>query len=336
MNDFHRLITKWYRLNKRDLPWRKTNNPYFIWLSEIILQQTRVNQGLKYYLKFISHYPTVKDLSEASEEDILNDWQGLGYYSRGRNLLKAAQQVQNEFNGVFPNNYNDIIKLKGVGQYTASAIASFAFNEKRAVVDGNVYRLLSRYFGISTPIDSTLGKKEFQQLADTLITEKDPATHNQAIMEIGALICTPKNTQCEFCPLNTSCYALQNKKTNDFPVKSKKNKVRKRYFHFLFFQDNQYTYLEKRTTKDIWHNMYQFPLIELKKESDEPKIKEQTTKKYHFKHLLSHQTIFATFHVIPASPKEIKPNWIKVHSSQLSDFPLPKLMEKGILATIHI
>lgn len=328
MNDFSRLITFWYRLNKRELPWRTTNNPYYIWLSEIILQQTRVDQGLNYYRKFIKNYPTIKDLADATEEQVLNDWQGLGYYSRGRNLLKSAKQIQDEFNGEFPDNYNDIIKLKGVGQYTASAISSFAFKEKKAVVDGNVYRLLSRYFNIDTPIDSTKGKKEFQLLADELISNNHPDIHNQAIMELGAMICTPKKAKCEACPLNDSCLAFQKKSIYQLPVKSKKTKVTKRYFHFFFYQFDGETYIEKRIEKDIWQNMYQFPMIELFKEKEVPQINQTILKEFTFKHLLSHQTIFAHFYIILQDPLKTESEWMKIKISELENYPLPKLMEK--------
>lgn len=236
MTDFHRLIVEWYRLNKRDLPWRETQNAYFIWLSEIILQQTRVLQGMNYYLKFISHYPTVHDLANASEQDVLNDWQGLGYYSRARNLHFTAKLISTEMKGVFPSSFNEIKKLKGIGDYTAAAISSFAYNLPQAVVDGNVYRVLSRVFEVHLPIDSTQGKKFFADLAQELISLKEPAIHNQAIMELGAMQCLPVNPICHSCPLNSICLAFSNRTYKELPIKLKKVKVRNRYFHFLIFK----------------------------------------------------------------------------------------------------
>jgi len=207
---FSNQLIYWYLNNRRDLPWRKTTNPYHIWLSEIILQQTRVDQGMDYYLKFIQNFPTVNDLAIAPEEKVLKLWQGLGYYSRARNLHFSAKYIVNELNSVFPSTYNDIIKLKGVGDYTASAVSSICFNEPMAVVDGNVYRVLARYFGILTPINTSKGIKEFKKLAQQLLNKEDPATNNQAIMEFGARMCKPQNPDCNSCPLNDSCSALAN------------------------------------------------------------------------------------------------------------------------------
>ena len=235
--DFKNKLTNWYSIHKRDLPWRQTKNPYNIWLSEIILQQTQVKQGLPYYEAFVKQYPTIFDLANASEEDVLKLWQGLGYYSRARNLHTTAKHIAFELNGEFPNNYKDLIKLKGVGDYTASAIASIAFNEVAAVVDGNVYRVLSRYFGIKTPINSTTGIKEFKALASSLIDTEQPATFNQAIMEFGAIQCKPKSPYCVICPLNDKCIALQKNAIDALPVKLKKTKVTKKFFNFLVCLD---------------------------------------------------------------------------------------------------
>ena len=258
-------LINWYLVNKRDLPWRATNNPYFIWLSEIILQQTQVAQGLPYYKAFTSKFPTVFDLANAEESQVLKLWQGLGYYSRARNLHASAKYIVNEFNGVFPDTYNEIIKLKGVGDYTASAIASICFNETTAVVDGNVYRALSRIYGISTPINTGKGFKEFKALAQELIDTKQPATFNQAIMEFGARQCKPKSPDCSICPFNTSCVALQKNKIEQLPVKLKALKVKKKNFNFMvILSADQKTILEKREGKGIWQNLYQFPLIETK------------------------------------------------------------------------
>jgi A/G-specific adenine glycosylase len=260
---FSKTLIQWYLQNKRDLPWRNSTNPYIIWLSEIMLQQTRVAQGLPFFLRFTVAFPTVFDLANASEEQVLKLWQGLGYYSRARNLHKTAKQIAFELNGEFPNNYNDLLQLKGVGEYTAAAIASFAYNENVPVVDGNVFRVLSRYFDIETDIASAVGKKEFTQLASELLPKGKANEFNQAIMEFGALLCVPKNPDCQNCVFNDSCLALQKKKVAQLPVKSKKLKVRHRFFNYLVFSDsNNNTLIQKRTQKGIWHNLYEFPLLE--------------------------------------------------------------------------
>ncbi len=267
--NFSNLLTHWYLQNKRDLPWRNTTNPYFIWLSEIMLQQTRVAQGMPYFESFTTAFPTVFDLANASEEQVLKLWQGLGYYSRARNLHKTAQFVATELNGVFPDNYLDLLKLKGVGEYTAAAIASFSYHEAVPVVDGNVFRVLSRYFDIETDIAAASAKKEFAALAYELMPKNNPALFNQAIMEFGALQCVPKSPNCGICVFNSSCAALQQKKVNQLPVKSKKLKTRNRFFNYLVVSDeNENTIIQKRTDKGIWQNLYEFPLIETDREED--------------------------------------------------------------------
>lgn len=268
---FSKSLIQWYLQNKRDLPWRNTVNPYFIWLSEIMLQQTRVAQGLPYFLRFTSAFPTVFDLAKADEEEVLKLWQGLGYYSRARNLHKTAKQIAFEFDGKFPKTYSELLKLKGIGEYTAAAIASFSYNETVPVVDGNVFRVLSRYFDVETDIASSGAKKEFTQLAAALIQEGEANIFNQAIMEFGALQCVPKNPDCSICVFNDSCLALQQKKVAQLPVKSKKTKVTNRYFNYLVFLDeNENTIIHKRTQKGIWQNLYEFPVLEtITAESDE-------------------------------------------------------------------
>ncbi|UPT72243.1 MAG: A/G-specific adenine glycosylase [Flavobacterium sp. JAD_PAG50586_2] len=268
---FSKSLIQWYLQNKRDLPWRNTVNPYFIWLSEIMLQQTRVAQGLPYFLRFTSAFPTVFDLAKADEEEVLKLWQGLGYYSRARNLHKTAKQIAFEFDGEFPKTYSELLKLKGIGEYTAAAIASFSYNETVPVVDGNVFRVLSRYFDVETDIASSGAKKEFTQLAAALIQEGEANIFNQAIMEFGALQCVPKNPDCSICVFNNSCLALQQKKVVQLPVKSKKTKVTNRYFNYLVFWDeNENTIIHKRTEKGIWQNLYEFPVLEtISAESDE-------------------------------------------------------------------
>lgn len=292
-------LVLWYLHNKRNLPWRSTINPYKIWLSEIILQQTRVDQGMSYYHRFLEHFPTISDLAVASEEEVLKLWQGLGYYSRARNLHFSAKYVMNELKGEFPTNYNELIKLKGVGDYTASAIASICYNQPTAVVDGNVYRVLARYFGISTPINSTKGIKEFKQLAQSLIDIKNPGAHNQAMMEFGARMCKPQNPDCPICPLNTSCLALSKKQIKELPVKEKKIKIKHRYFNYLVIQtENNTTKLVKRE-KGIWLNLYEFPLIETLAEIDE-------------KELIAHSEFDLLFKKLPISIKQFN-NELIVH-----------------------
>ena len=332
---FSDILITWYSKNKRELPWRNTLSPYKIWLSEIILQQTRVAQGLSYYNKFVENYPTVRDLANDSEDNVLKLWQGLGYYSRARNLHATAKFVASELDGVFPDTYDEIIKLKGVGVYTAAAISSFCFEEKRAVVDGNVYRVLSRYFGIQTPIDSTIGKKEFQSLAQECLSINRPGEHNQAIMEFGALQCTP-SPKCEDCPLNNSCEAFANSNVKDLPVKEKKIKVRNRYFNFLVIGDQHSLYVQKRESKDIWQNLYQFPLFESEKEVSSPSelgdvlIVESTFKKVseQFKHVLSHQRIYAKFWEFSVKELPSQKGFKKIKKHDIQDFAIPRLIEK--------
>jgi A/G-specific adenine glycosylase len=319
------------------LPWRKSKNPYFIWLSEIMLQQTRVAQGLGYYLKFTHTFPTVFDLAKADESTVLKMWQGLGYYSRARNLHFSAKYIANELNGQFPTSYTEIIKLKGVGDYTASAIASICFNEPTAVVDGNVYRVLSRYFGIKTAINSTSGIKEFKTLAQTLIDSSQPGTFNQAIMDFGALHCKPQNPLCESCPFSDSCVALEKKLTKELPVKDKKVKVRKRYFNFLVIKtsDNK-TILTERKGKGIWQGLYQFPLIEREKNINQKEIisseeftglfpDETTLSLFNSKeivHKLSHQHLYTQFWIVETNTlKNADILW-----ENIQDFPVPVLI----------
>lgn len=260
---FSKTLKHWYSNNKRELPWRQTKEPYFIWLSEIILQQTQVRQGLPYYNKFIQEFPSVLHLSNADESAVLKLWQGLGYYSRARNLHTTAKHIANELDGKFSSTYKELLQLKGIGDYTASAIASICFNEATAVVDGNVYRVLARYFGIDTPINSSKGAKEFKQLAQELIDLKDPATFNQAIMEFGATQCKPQNPDCAICPFNNSCIAFAENRINELPVKIKSAKAKKKHFNFLvLISSDEKTVLEQRKGKGIWQNLYQFPLIE--------------------------------------------------------------------------
>ncbi|GGD22544.1 A/G-specific adenine glycosylase [Hyunsoonleella pacifica] len=338
---FSNILINWYSSNKRDLPWRKTKNPYFIWLSEIILQQTQVKQGLPYYEAFVTEFPTVFHLAKASESEVLKLWQGLGYYSRARNLHFTAKYIVNELNGEFPNTYKGLLQLKGVGDYTASAIASICYEEATAVVDGNVYRVLGRYFGIETPINSTNGIKEFKTLAQELIDEKDPATFNQAIMEFGATQCRPKNPDCMFCPFQDSCVAYNKGTIDKLPVKLKKTKVKQRYFNFLvFLSEDKHTILEKREGKGIWQNLYQFPLIETEQHLDydaflklakaHPILKNKTFELHQYNnvpkvHKLSHQHLNTTFWTVSVESVE---NGIPFE--KITEYPVPILIGKFI------
>ena len=259
---FSKILLDWYDPDSRPMPWKAEKDPYLVWLSEIILQQTRVEQGLPYFNKFKENYPTVNDLAEAPEDELMKLWEGLGYYSRARNLHFSAKLIANEFNGKFPSDYNAILKLKGVGPYTAAAIASFAFGLPHAVVDGNVFRVLSRIFGIDDPIDSSAGKKKFELLANQLLDKKNPSVYNQAIIDFGAIQCSPKSPDCGTCPFQKHCFAFQNDRIQDFPVKSKKLVKKTRFFNYLILNNRDNVSIRKRNNKDIWRNLYEFPLIE--------------------------------------------------------------------------
>lgn len=338
--NFHKILTDWYSIHKRDLPWRKTKNPYHIWLSEIILQQTQIKQGLPYYENFIINFPSVFDLAKAKEETVLKLWQGLGYYSRARNLHYTAKHIVDEFNGVFPTSYKELLKLKGIGDYTASAIASICFEESTAVVDGNVYRLLSRYFGIETPINSTEGIKEFKNLAQQLLPKKNIGDYNQSLMEFGSRQCKPKNPNCNVCPLHKKCTALELNKIEMLPVKLKKLKITKKHFNFLvFISEDRRTILKQRIGKGIWQNLYQFPLVETNEDLKERDFSENKTiikflnKKpytvalYNKKtiiHKLSHQHLYTKFWIIKVSKLPEK----GVAISKLKTFPVPILISK--------
>ena len=339
MADFRILIQEWFRLSKRNLPWRETFDPYKIWLSEVILQQTKVEQGLNYYLKFTEAFPTVYELASASEDEVLNLWQGLGYYSRARNLHFSAKQIVADFKGVFPKTYKDVLSLKGVGEYTAAAITSIAYGLPHAVVDGNVYRVLSRYLLIETPIDTTQGKKEFALAANSLLDTKNPGDHNQAIMELGALICLPKKPKCDYCPINGSCLAREKSKQLELPIKIKKTKVTNRFFNYLVFTDGKHTLLKKRTGKGIWQGLYDFPLIE---KTDDKPINSTDLKTYNythlkndgvFTHILSHQKIVATFWITTIEKLPDLKNHTKVAITNIENYPLPQLLIRYIKAS---
>ncbi|MBP7396663.1 MAG: A/G-specific adenine glycosylase [Flavobacterium sp.] len=340
--NFTNLLIEWYLQKKRDLPWRNTTNPYPIWLSEIILQQTRVAQGMPYFYAFLESFPTVKELAIADEQQVLKLWQGLGYYSRARNLHQTAQYIANELDGVFPNSYAGLIQLKGIGEYTAAAIASFAYNEPVPVVDGNVFRVVSRYFGIESDISTGKTKKEFTALAAELLSKEQPALFNQAIMEFGAMHCTPKNPDCENCIFNSSCVALQKGLVGQLPFKSKKIKIRKRYFNYIVLQDKKgNTKIQQRTDKGIWHNLYEFPLFETTQEEGfetiAPLIKNDTdfgdsvvsiqeANPISLIHKLSHQHLYIKFWKVTVN------NTLTdgVNPEQLRTFPFPIVIHNFI------
>ena len=340
--NFSKILTHWYSENKRDLPWRRTQNPYHIWLSEIIMQQTQIKQGLPYYQTFVEYFPSVFDLANAKEETVLKLWQGLGYYSRARNLHYAAKYIVNELNGDFPKTYKELLKLKGVGDYTASAIASICYEESTAVVDGNVYRLLSRYFGIKTAINSTEGVKEFKALAQNLLPKDNIGDYNQAMMDFGSRQCKPKVPNCSVCPLKEKCVAFQIKQINVLPVKLKKTKIRKRYFNFLvFISKDSKTVLQQRIGKGIWRNLYQFPLVETDVELNSKNFYDSEEVKNHlsnidFKinlhnkksiiHKLSHQHLYAKFWIIKTSSPLIK----SISISDIRTYPVPILISNFI------
>ncbi len=310
MNTVTQKLAKWYKIHHRELPWRETTDPYKIWLSEIILQQTRVEQGMPYYYKFVEQYPTLKHLANASIDEVLKLWQGLGYYSRARNMLTAANELLQKHKGKFPMDYQSILGLKGVGDYTAAAIASLAFNLPHAVVDGNVYRVLSRLYNVDTPINSTKGKHQFAQYAEELLDRKNPGTHNQAMMELGAICCKPANPTCHICPIAEHCLALANGTVNKLPVKTKNKPVQNRYLNYLFLVNDDKFCLLQRGVDDIWKGLYDLPVIEYHKllEADElyhdfffGQIKGRQTLVYKgssdYVHKLTHRNLHARFHI---------------------------------------
>jgi A/G-specific adenine glycosylase len=334
--NFSAELIAWYTHNKRDLPWRNTTDAYIIWLSEIILQQTRVEQGMPYFYRFAEKYPTVTAFAAAHEDEILRLWQGLGYYSRGRNMLKTAQLVQQKYNGMFPVSYNELIKLKGIGEYTAAAISSFSSNEARAVVDGNVYRVLARYFGVEEPINSVKGKKMFQKIADEVLDNASPALHNQAIMEFGAMLCKPKNPACGICPVHINCVAFKTNATTYLPVKLKTVKIRKRYFNYMLISDGKKILMNKRNEGDIWANMYDLPLMETPELLEPvellqmPQIKKfgdnvaLTDNSAIIKHVLTHQQLYIRFLILKGFPESLQENWFYTEVEKLKSLALPK------------
>ena len=332
-------LVLWYIHNKRDLPWRHTTDAYVIWLSEIILQQTRVEQGMPYFYRVVEKYPNVSLFAAAPEDEILKLWQGLGYYSRGRNMLKTAQLVNELHGGKFPQRYDELIKLKGIGEYTAAAISSFSANEAKAVVDGNVYRVLARYFGIDDPINSTQGKKKFQKLANELLNYDNPGLHNQAMMEFGAMVCKPKKPACGICPVRTGCFAFTYNAVGTLPVKINKLKVRERYFNYFVIVNDDEILLNKRDETDIWANMYDLPLVEtsflmpVNALVALPQVAEHFGEDLEidsisqiYKHLLTHQRLYVRFIKIQTKTIKLKQKWFFANTKNLEKLALPKII----------
>lgn len=331
---FSRALLPWYRENQRPLPWRKTPDPYRVWLSEVILQQTRVDQGTAYWHRFVEHYPSVAHLAQAPEQQVLKLWQGLGYYSRARNLRTAAQQVVKEHDGRFPADHAGLLTLKGVGDYTASAIASICFGQPEPVVDGNVYRVLARVFGIATPIDSTEGKKQFRALAGELISEAHPGDHNQAVMELGATVCTPKNPRCDECPLARKCIALKEERIAELPVKAKRAAVRERHFNYLWIETDCGVLFRQRGPGDIWQGLWELPLIETANTATASTLKKHaglaSVKRIEgpVVHVLSHQRISATLWQAEWDGSPLPKDWKPVTPKALKKLPMHRLVER--------
>ena len=333
MKSFSYPLLTWYHKNKRDLPWRHTKDPYKIWLCEIIMQQTRVAQGLSYYNRFVEKFPTPAALAAASQDQVLKLWQGLGYYSRARNLHAAAQSMK----GTFPPTYEGVRALKGVGDYTAAAICSIAYNMPYAVVDGNVYRVLSRVFGIATPIDSSAGKKQFTHLAQRLLDKQHPGDYNQALMDLGAMVCTPQVPQCSSCPLAKICQARKEGTQEKLPVKAQKTKISTRYFHYIYVEQGKFTWLAQRGPGDVWQNLYEPPLVEsadehlksplLKKWFDTARVK--AASKTPLKHVLSHQIIYAYIYKVklPRTCK-VPAKFMQVSVAEVPKYAVSRLVQK--------
>ena len=340
-DNFAQLLLKWHITIDRPMPWKGERDAYRIWLSEIILQQTRVAQGLPYYERFVAAYPTIVDLAAAPEDEVLKLWEGLGYYSRARNLHATAKRVATEYNGIFPSEYRQIRDLKGVGDYTAAAIASFAFGLPHAVLDGNVYRVLSRVYGIDTPIDTTAGKKQFSALAQQLLDTSAPAQYNQAIMDLGATVCTPRSPRCDVCPMRSRCIAYSEGRIDELPFKSKKLKKRIRHFNYLVIKRQNVVYLRKRTDKDIWQGLYEYPLVESTASLDANQLHSnlqyqtllghtdvqlQATGKV-YKQQLTHQTILAKFWEVSLSQPLDSDDLIAVTVENMQQYAFPKIID---------
>ena len=341
ISSFSKIALDWFEENQRTLPWRGETDPYKIWVSEIILQQTRVNQGWEYYLNFINRFPNLKSLAQAPLQDALQLWQGLGYYSRVCNMHAAAQQIMQKHQGVFPQDYSDIRNLKGIGNYTAAAIASIAFQQPYPAVDGNVLRVISRIFGIYDDISQPKTVHKITKICDKLMDKKNPGTFNQALMELGAMQCTPKNPKCETCPFTNSCVALENEEVNLLPFKSLKIKIRERYFHYFIFLKDSKTIIEQRTENDIWKNLYQFPMIETQNACTEMEAIAKADQRQVFdrrgvflkevNHKLTHQHLTIRFYVIKDYLPELQDNQLIVSAEDLVKFPFPVILKEIVI-----
>ena len=331
---FSEKLIEWYRVNKRNLPWRLTKQPYKIWVSEIILQQTRIEQGEKYYYAFLEKYPNISELAKTNDEELLKVWEGLGYYSRALNMLKASRVVLNNFQGIFPSNYDDLIKLPGIGDYTASAISSICNNEVQPVVDGNVFRFLSRMFKIDLPIDKLKTKTYFKKLGFKLIDVVNPGDFNQAMMDYGSMVCRPKKFQCHKCLFSSNCKAFNSNTVMLYPFKEKRIKIKHRFLNYIFIITNdRKTLIKKRNGNGIWKNLYEFPLIETKKESSVNEIIKELDFKYlkfisekKIKHKLTHQQLNISFFTFKVSNFDDDLTDIKA----LSNYPFPRPINKFI------
>ena len=341
-NFFSSKLTTWYEVHKRALPWRETKDPYKIWLSEIILQQTRVVQGIDYFIRMINRFPDVQALANAEEDEVLKYWQGLGYYSRARNLHASAKTIVAEHGGEMPLDHSKLLKLKGIGEYTAAAIVSFAANKPYPVVDGNVFRFLSRYFAIAEPIDTGKGKKVFTELAGNLMDKKAPGLFNQAIMEFGALQCVPRQPDCISCPFADSCMAWEKNKVESYPVKQGKVKMQNRYLHYFQIIHDSFTYIYKRDGQDIWRSLYEFPMIETDKAMDFEELKETVPFKAmftnagdaqfkllvaHKKHVLSHRVLYANFYCVHIeNPHNLPKQFLQIKKEDVHKYAVHRLM----------
>lgn len=340
--EISRILIEWYNKNKRDLPWRHSTDPYIIWISEIILQQTRVVQGMDYFLRFRRRFPDVVSLAAAEEDEVLKYWQGLGYYSRARNLHAAAKSICERHGGTFPRAYKDVLALKGIGEYTAAAIVSFAWNEPYPVVDGNVFRVLARLFALDIPIDSTRGKKQFTELAGLLMNPSEAGLHNQAMMEFGALQCVPQNPDCAVCPLQSVCMAYAAGGVQSYPVKQNRTKTKERYFHYLYIIYKGSTWLHRREGKDIWTGLYEFPLIETEEAMDFAGLQQTETFRRllgeagklqmsidlsGIKHVLSHQILYAAFYRVEIErPTPALQTYLSVPLEEVEKYAVPRLI----------
>ena len=339
MMEIREKIREWYHINKRPLPWREISDPYQIWVSEIILQQTRVIQGMDYYHRFLERFPNLESLAIAKEAEVLKVWEGLGYYSRARNMQAAAKYILHERKGVFPETYKEMMKMKGVGPYTAAAVSSIAFHEPQAVVDGNVQRVISRLFGIEEVPGTYTSSSRIQAEAYSLLDQEDPGNHNQAVMELGALVCTPTSPDCSSCPLQQDCVAYLQNRIAELPLRNKPGKRRRRYFHYLVIQDREAIWIGRRTGKDIWEGLFEFPLIEttrpystksLRATSEWLNLFGSTVQALQvtgpFRHILSHQEIIAKFYHLNEPPDLVLEGYKKIKLGRMDPYPLPKLI----------